>query len=118
MAARAKGYVSDLSDIDRDARIIDRTRNRMATAQQIKNYEKKWINPKREGLMSDLPLAEQKAIRKRSASVERRYKINRAKMATKSFFDRYTTEVTVGALVVVGGFFWMLHKKKTTGSAW
>ena len=88
----------------------------MATAQQIKNYEKKWINPKREGLMSDLPLAEQKAIRKRSASVERRYKINRAKMATKSFFDRYTTEVTVGALVVVGGFFWMLHKKKTTGT--
>jgi hypothetical protein len=118
VAARVKGYVSDLSDIDRDARIIDRTRNRMATAQQIKNYEKKWINPKREGLMSDLPLAEQKAIRKRTKAMHRSAKITRAKMATKSFFDRYTLEVAVGAAVVVGGFFLVMHKKKTTGSIW
>ena len=118
MAARAKGYVSDLSDIDRDARIIDRTRSNMATAQQKKNYEKYWINPKREGLMSDLPVAEQKAIRKRSASMRRSAQITRAKMATKSFVDRYPAEIALAALTVVGGFFFVMHKKKTTGSIW
>lgn len=118
MAARVKGYVSDLSDIDRDVRFIDRARSNMATAQQKKNYEKYWINPKREGLMSDLPIAEQKAIRKRSARMRRSAQITKARMATKSFFDQYTAEVAIGALVVVGGFFFVLHKKKTTGSIW
>lgn len=118
MAARAKGYVSDLSDIDRDVRVIDRARSNMATAQQKKNYEKYWINPKREGLMSDLPLAEQKAIRKRSARMRRSAQITKARMATKSFVDRYPAEIALGAAVAIGGFFWVLHKKKTTGSIW
>lgn len=90
----------------------------MATAAQKKRYEDFWVDSRREGRMSDLPKAEQREITRRSKRTQRSNQIQKAKAGAATFFDRYTAELVLGAAIAVGGFFWIRHQKRTTGSIW
>lgn len=70
------------------------------------------------GYVSDLTPAQIKEDVKWMKRARRRAKVTKAKMATKSFFDRYTVEVVGGAVLAAASFAWIMHRKKTTGSIW